>query len=118
MLIIDSKHGEIHVCIVRLPVRHSGNPEDWIIWMTSIKIVATGDGAVGKSCLLITYVTGEFPLVCTPTVFDTFEANIVVDGQQCSLRFWDTAGTRVVAGEGLTVYETLFFLQDTKTLID
>ena len=64
-------------------------------WMTSsrIKIVAIGDGAVGKSCLLRTYVTGEFPLVCAPAVFDNFEANIILDDQQCSLRFWDTSGT-------------------------
>ena len=73
-----------------------------------IKIVLVGDGAVGKSCLLCTYVTGEFPLVCAPIMFDNLKANIIVDDQQCSLRFWDTSGTCVVAGEGLTVDETLF----------
>ena len=74
-----------------------------------IKIVLVGDGAVGKSCLLRTYVTGEFPPLYIPTVFDILKANIIVDDQQCSLRLWDTAGMCVVAGEGLSVYDTLIF---------
>ena len=46
------------------------------------KLVIVGDGACGKTCLLIVFSKDEFPEVYVPTVFENYVADIEVDGKQ------------------------------------
>jgi len=56
------------------------------------KLVIVGDGACGKTCLLIVFSKDQFPEVYVPTVFENYVADIEVDGRQVELALWDTAG--------------------------
>jgi Ras family protein A len=56
------------------------------------KLVIVGDGACGKTCLLIVFSKDQFPEVYVPTVFENYVADIEVDGKSVELALWDTAG--------------------------
>eukprot|EP00339_Tiarina_fusa_P027705 CAMPEP_0117025536 /NCGR_PEP_ID=MMETSP0472-20121206/18857_1 /TAXON_ID=693140 ORGANISM="Tiarina fusus, Strain LIS" /NCGR_SAMPLE_ID=MMETSP0472 /ASSEMBLY_ACC=CAM_ASM_000603 /LENGTH=330 /DNA_ID=CAMNT_0004732285 /DNA_START=12 /DNA_END=1004 /DNA_ORIENTATION=+ len=56
------------------------------------KVVVVGDGAVGKTCLFITYATGKFPEEYVPTVFENYTHETTYKNEPFLLHMWDTAG--------------------------
>merc|ERR1712000_53749 len=58
----------------------------------SVKLVVAGDGAVGKTCLLIAYSTNKAPTDYVPTVFDNYIVNLSAGDHDIELSLWDTAG--------------------------
>ncbi|KGL78729.1 Rho-related GTP-binding protein RhoC, partial [Tinamus guttatus] len=61
------------------------------------KLVIVGDGACGKTCLLIVFSKDQFPEVYVPTVFENYIADIEVDGKQTGLGRAGAAGARAAA---------------------
>ncbi|RZC32528.1 Ras and/or Miro domain containing protein [Asbolus verrucosus] len=54
------------------------------------KIVVVGE-VCGKSCLINTFINGEFEGKFLPTVFDTFKTEVEVDCQTITLEIFDSA---------------------------
>jgi len=56
------------------------------------KLVVVGDGACGKTCLLIVKANGTFPTEYVPTVFENHVAYVDLPDTKVELALWDTAG--------------------------
>jgi len=54
--------------------------------------VFIGDGAVGKTSLIISYTTDSYPDEYVPTAIDTYKAVVHVDGEAVTFEMCDTAG--------------------------
>uniref|UniRef100_A0A8P4KFJ4 Uncharacterized protein n=1 Tax=Dicentrarchus labrax TaxID=13489 RepID=A0A8P4KFJ4_DICLA len=57
-----------------------------------VNCVLVGDGAVGKTSLIVSYTTNGYPTEYVPTAFDNFTVMVVVDGKPVRLQLCDMAG--------------------------
>lgn len=69
-----------------------------------IKCVVVGDGAVGKTCMLMSYATNRFPTEYVPTVFDNYAVTVSIRGTSYQLGLFDTAGQEEYEGLRLLSY--------------
>lgn len=58
----------------------------------AVKVVVLGEGGVGKSALTIRLITDNFLEEYEPTIEDSYQRTIVVDGESVNLNVVDTAG--------------------------
>ncbi|ELP88540.1 hypothetical protein EIN_334820 [Entamoeba invadens IP1] len=61
--------------------------------MPTVRIVVFGSGAVGKSAITMQLVSGHFVQIYDPTLEDSYQTSINVDGEMVSLDLLDTAGS-------------------------
>jgi len=61
--------------------------------MSSVfRVVLVGEGSVGKSCLTIQFINEKFVEEYDPTMEDSYRKQATVDGEECLLDIFDTAG--------------------------
>lgn len=74
----------------------SGETEEWTLLNyvkpEKLKCVLVGDGAIGKTSLVVSYTTNGYPKQYVPTAFDNYAVNVKVDGNPVCLQICDTAG--------------------------
>ena len=59
---------------------------------TRIKCVVVGDGAAGKTNMVLAYRSNEYGSFSYPSILDNFSNEMVVDGTEVELSVWDTYG--------------------------
>ena len=67
-------------------IASSSTPSD------KIKCVFLGDGAVGKTSLIVSYTTNGYPSEYVPTAIDTYDVVVHVDGVPVTFEMCDTPG--------------------------
>merc|ERR1711981_95221 len=93
-----------------------------------IKLVAVGDGAVGKTCLLNSFVNDSFPEQYEPTIFENFAFEVdkkleigELEGKKAVAQLWDTAGQegferiRILSYENTNCFIVCFSVADMVT---
>lgn len=63
----------------------------------NIKCVLLGDSGVGKTSLVVSYTTNDYPSKHTPSAFDTFFVEVCVDNRLVHLQICDAGGGNEVA---------------------
>ncbi|KAJ6495265.1 small GTPase Cdc42 [Mycena sanguinolenta] len=56
------------------------------------KLVVLGDGAVGKTCVLISQTTKTFPAYYVPSVYYNESVDVRIEEGVCTFALWDTGG--------------------------
>ncbi|KAL9651321.1 hypothetical protein ABK040_001273 [Willaertia magna] len=64
----------------------------------NFKLAVCGSGGVGKSCITIQYVKNQFVESWDPTIEDSYQKTITVDGHTVQLDILDTAGQEEYKG--------------------
>nr|XP_023664362.1 rho-related GTP-binding protein RhoF-like [Paramormyrops kingsleyae] len=62
------------------------------VHVEELKIVIVGDGASGKTSLLMVYAKGDFPEKYAPSVFEKYATTVTYGGKEILLHLYDTAG--------------------------
>ncbi|XP_065072566.1 uncharacterized protein RhoU [Ochlerotatus camptorhynchus] len=62
----------------------------------NVKCVLVGDGAVGKTNLIVSYIQDRFFPEYVPTAFDKYNVDVSVDGRPICVTLCDTAGQDVL----------------------
>ncbi|KAK2611433.1 hypothetical protein N8I77_004772 [Diaporthe amygdali] len=63
--------------------------------VTDPNLVIVGDGACGKTCLLIAFFDGTFPKYYVPHLFGYKIVDFKIDGKHVELALWDTSDYRI-----------------------
>lgn len=58
-----------------------------------IKLAVLGAAGVGKSAMIVRFITGRFLHHYDPTLEDEYSVETEVEGQRCTVSILDTAGT-------------------------
>ncbi|KAM4690225.1 rho-related GTP-binding protein RhoV [Rhinophrynus dorsalis] len=89
-VMLDCSEGNrLNPQISELLVRQSSRPNSQEL---GIKCVLVGDGAVGKTSLVVSYTINGYPTEYQPTALDTFSVQVLVDGAPVRIQLCDTAG--------------------------
>lgn len=92
--------------------------------MIAYKLVVIGAGGVGKSALTVQLIQNYFVDECDPTIEDSYQKQVVIDGEICLLDILDTAGQEEYSamreqymrtGEGFLI---VFAVNSTKSFED
>jgi len=70
------------------------------------KLVVVGGGGVGKSCLTVQFIQGQFFTEYDPTIEDSYRKTCVIDNEQAILDVLDTAGQEEYRAMGETYMRT------------
>ena len=68
-----------------------------------LKLTLVGDGGVGKSCLILQYMYGDFVEEYEPTKADAYRRNIMLQGDEVQIDILDTAGQEDYPGRKLVI---------------
>ena len=74
--------------------------------MYKVKLAVVGERGVGKTSTLLSYTNNMFPGY--PLVFESYAANVMVDGRPVSLELSDMTDEDVVTDGGMFVFHVSF----------